>query len=112
MVRQLPDLNGKITSLSDEKGEFVSYSLILGHICSYLDNELTSEEPFAVSRLKPLWFEYSQLSKKQVEIVDNETGDKYSGIVNSLTDSGSLVLELVSGEMKEFTQGDAQIRFG
>ena len=74
-----------------------------------MDNELTIANPFAVSRLKPIWFEYSQLSKKQVEIVDIETGDNYSGIVNSLTDYGSLILKLDSGELKEFTQGEAQI---
>lgn len=111
IFEEFPELTGKITSLREEKGEFISYSLILGSICNYLDQQILSSKPFSINHLKPIWFKYSKLLHKKIKISDLETGKIFTGTVLDLTESGSLLISLKSGKIEEVTAGDVSIQF-
>jgi BirA family biotin operon repressor/biotin-[acetyl-CoA-carboxylase] ligase len=118
ILLEYPSLEGKITSLSHEmdervsgQGKFIPYSLLLEKISYYLDEQINSISPFAVSLLKPIWNDYAQIYNQKIVFEDLDTGIDFVGVAKGLTDYGSLlILNMDSNETLEFTTGDIRIK--
>jgi BirA family biotin operon repressor/biotin-[acetyl-CoA-carboxylase] ligase len=107
-----PDLQNKITSIENEIPKYVEikFTDILNSIVEKLEATFFQQIEPNISSIKEEWLKYSLLNNKIVKIQNVNLLESYEGVVAKITDSGSLIIKLSSGEYKEFTAGDIKVK--
>ena len=106
-----PELKTQITTVEKElpiiKADFLG--IILEQVFVALEEFLSYSNIDKISRIKKQWNNLSQLEGKYVRIKKIDSGEFISGRVSTITDSGSLIIQKISGEFEEFVSGDIKI---
>ena len=106
-----PELKTQITSVEKElpriKPDLIG--IILEQVFVTLEEFLSYANIDKISGIKKRWNNLSQLEGKDVRIRKIDSGEFISGRVSTITDSGSLIIQKITGEFEEFVSGDIKI---
>ena len=107
-----PELQLKISSLSKELSQKSSIDItaLLESTILYVEEKLLTPTSTTLHEIKQDWLNFSQIEHKTVEIEILETKKKTIGIVQKVTDSGSLLIKHPTGILEEYTSGDIKIQ--